>query len=101
MVTKSISFSKEFGVSNKPFAKYDLQYKSYKDFNFILIGDSNSSEELTVFVSFVNDNNFDMINVCNILKSNMNTIARRKIKFDEVKFYINPDRPSEYLEIEL
>lgn len=98
MVVNSIRYSESF-ENDRPFAKYDFQYENYRGLNFILCEDSTGQNEISVFVSFSVEDNFEMVHICKVLKDSFEVIARSKLITSEVKFYLNKDTPTESITI--
>lgn len=86
---------------NQDFVKYDFHYESYVGMNFIIVNKCEDLNELSVFVSFSAEDNFDKINICRIDKNNLQIIDRGKISFKDLDFYFYDEIPQKNLTIKI
>ena len=100
LVINSINYSDEL-MDKNPFPKYDFQYKDYKNLNFILCEYPIGKNEFLVFVSFSTEDNFEMINTCNVAKDSLMVISRSKVKLSDANFYLNQKIPLENITLEI
>lgn len=54
-----------------------------------------------VFVSFNTEDDFEMINACNVAKDSLDVVSRKKVKLSEVNFYVNQKIPLENVTIDI
>ena len=100
IVINSINYSNEL-MDKKPFPKYDFHYQDYDNLNFILCENPIGKNEFLAFVSFSVEDNFEMINICNVAKDSLIVISRSKLKLSDANFYLNQKIPIENITIEL
>ena len=83
-----------------PLSKYDFQYQDYNNLNFILCENPTGKNEFLIFVSFSTEDNFEVINACNVAKDSLIVISRSKVKLSDANFYINQKIPIQDITLE-
>jgi hypothetical protein len=99
-VINSILYSENYDNANS-FAKYNYGYKDYNNLNFILCENPIGKNEFLAFVSFSVEDNFEMINTCNVAKDSLIVLSRSKLKLSDANFYLNQKIPIENITLEL
>jgi hypothetical protein len=99
IVINSINYSDEL-KDKIPFSKYDFKYQDYNNLNFILCENPKGKSEFLIFVSFNTEDNFEVINACNVAKDSLIVISRSKLKLSDANFYINPKIPIQDITLE-